>query len=181
MVKLPKNDAPNPTDVLELVRLKKLLMQCHVRGGHLGKTSMKAFMERKGCPSWIEDIIDELQCDSSLEFSDQPGPPPLSLLRPPKLWQCCGIDPFELSKGNVKWLLTWKIVPDLAGSTRRAKARLIVLAFQNPWLTELNTAAPTVSRLAKICSTALLPSISLPSRPRMHHLPSFNRTRISLP
>ena len=50
---------------------------------------------------------------------------------------------------QMRWLLTWKSVPGISGSTRKAKARLIILGFQNHMLTQLNTSAPTVSRLGK--------------------------------
>ena len=51
------------------------------------------------------------------------------------------LDPARLMK--MRWLLTWKVSDD-GGAV--AKARLIVLGFQHPDLTELQTAAPTLSR-----------------------------------
>ncbi len=66
--------------------------------------------------------------------------------------------PEENDITQMRWLLTWKKMPDAGSSTRRAKARLIILGFQHPRLTELTTAAPTVSRLGKhisFCAIAL--------------------------
>ena len=58
----------------------------------------------------------------------------------------------RLGEGEImqmRWLLTWKKVEEFESSTREAKARLVILGYQHPRLTALNTAAPTVSRMAR--------------------------------
>ena len=36
------------------------------RGGHVGPSAWKAFLRRKGCPLWLDDMVDQLQCDECL-------------------------------------------------------------------------------------------------------------------
>ena len=98
------------TSVIELKKIEKQLMQCHVRAGHIGKTSLKDFLRRKGCAEWLEDMVDGLQCDACLEFGSKPGPASVSLLKPPRLWQCCGMHAWELTKGTVKQFLVVFVV-----------------------------------------------------------------------
>ncbi len=71
----------------------------------VGKTSFGEFFKRRGAPSWVCDLVDELQCDTCLEFNEKPGAAPVSLLEPPRLWQCLGIVPFEVVKGAIKQYL----------------------------------------------------------------------------
>jgi len=47
---------------------------------------------------------------------------------------------------RMRWLLTWKLMAD---GTKGAKARLVVLGYQHPELTQLQTSAPTLSRLGR--------------------------------
>ncbi len=88
LVKLPRRDATRPTNPVELAQLRKQILKCNVRAGHVGKTSLRDFFKRRGAPSWFCDLVDELQCDACLEFNDKPGAAPVSLLEPPRLWQC---------------------------------------------------------------------------------------------
>ena len=80
MIRFPKKDAPRPVGPVEIEHVKKLLLQCHVRSGHIGKFTLKSYADRTGCPPWISELIDELQCDACLEFGDRPGAQPASLL-----------------------------------------------------------------------------------------------------
>ena len=48
---------------------------------------------------------------------------------------------------SMRWVLTWK-PPDEQG--RKARARIVVLGFQHPEVTELQVASPTLSRLGRI-------------------------------
>ena len=102
MVNLPRSTASQPTDKIELEKLRKTLLQAHERAGHIGISTMKAFLKRKGCPDWLLDMVDELKCDACQEFGNRPGAQPVSLLRPPRLWQCTGMDAWELTKGPIK-------------------------------------------------------------------------------
>ncbi len=102
MVNLPRSTATRPTDKIELEKRRKTLLQAHERAGHIGISTMKAFLKRKGCPDWLLDMVDDLSCDSCLEFGNRPGAQSVSLLRPPRLWQCTGMDAWELTKGRIK-------------------------------------------------------------------------------
>ena len=44
-----------------------------------------------------------------------------------------------------RWILTWK-APEVGGVGRRAKARLVVLGFEDPGLAEIPRDAPTLSK-----------------------------------
>eukprot|EP00435_Cladocopium_sp_Y103_P014084 s526_g3.t1 len=56
------------------------------------------------------------------------------------------LNPEQILKS--RWVLTWKSVPenDGAAGSRKAKARLVVLGYQDPRLTEVSRDAPTLSR-----------------------------------
>ena len=53
-------------------------------------------------------------------------------LRPDQIMRC-------------RWILTWK-APEVGGGERRAKARLVVLGFEDPGLSEVPRDAPTLSK-----------------------------------
>ena len=53
------------------------------------------------------------------------------------------LNPAQILKS--RWILTWKAAED-AKSSRRAKARLVVLGYQDPKLTEVMGEAPTLSK-----------------------------------
>ena len=56
----------------------------HVAGGHVLKTSLKLLLQRRGCPVWMQHMVDQLQCDSCLESSDAQNAQRVSLATPPK-------------------------------------------------------------------------------------------------
>ena len=67
-----------------------------VSGGHVSKTSLRLLLQRRGCPVWMQQMVDQLQCDSYLESSDAQNAQQVSLATPPKLWQVVKVDIFEL-------------------------------------------------------------------------------------
>ena len=54
----------------ERERVRKLIHSLHVSGGHVSKTSLRLLLQRRGCPVWMQHVVDQLQCDSCLESSD---------------------------------------------------------------------------------------------------------------
>jgi hypothetical protein len=56
------------------------------------------------------------------------------------------IDPAEVMK--MRWVLTWKKDEQNPGK-QKAKARLVVLGFQDPYLGKENTNSPTLHRRSK--------------------------------
>ena len=55
------------------------------------------------------------------------------------------LNPDQILKS--RWVLTWKAVSDSddKSNSRKAKARLVVLGYQDPRLTEVNRDAPTLT------------------------------------
>ena len=56
------------------------------------------------------------------------------------------LNPEQILKS--RWVLTWKNVPEIEstnGQSRKAKARLVVLGYQDPRLTEVSRDAPTTN------------------------------------
>ena len=47
---------------------------------------------------------------------------------------------------RMRWVLTWKYTE---GGDRKAKTRLVILAFQHPELTNVPTAAPTLGKMSR--------------------------------
>ena len=47
---------------------------------------------------------------------------------------------------RMRWVLTWK---NTEGGDRRAKARLVILGYQHPELTNVPTAAPTLGKMSR--------------------------------
>ena len=80
----------------ERERVRKLIHRLHVSGGHVAKTSLRLLLQRRGCPVWMQQIVNRLQCDSCLESSVAQNEQQVSLATPPKLWQAVKIDIFEL-------------------------------------------------------------------------------------
>jgi hypothetical protein len=56
------------------------------------------------------------------------------------------VDPKDAMK--MRFVLTWKKDPDVPGGLK-GKARLVVLGFQDPWLGQENTSAPTLNKRSK--------------------------------
>ena len=104
-LRLPKSSEPKPTDPAKLDAIRRVIHKIHVRGGHVSRTALADLFRRRGCPEWVSEMALELHCDACLEHTQRPGPLPASLLRPPRLWQCLGMDAFELTKGAVKQYL----------------------------------------------------------------------------
>jgi hypothetical protein len=51
---------------------------------------------------------------------------------------------------RMRWVLTWQDDPE-APDGKKAKARIVILGFEDPDLTERPTAAPTASRRGRMC------------------------------
>ena len=79
----------------ERERVRKLIHRLHVSGGDVLKTSLRLLLPRRGCPVWMQRVVDQLQCDSCLESSDAQNAQRFSLATPPKLWQAVKVDIFE--------------------------------------------------------------------------------------
>ena len=56
------------------------------------------------------------------------------------------VDPKDIMK--MRFVLTWKKDPDAPGGVK-AKARLVILGFQDPWLGKEKTSAPTLNKRSK--------------------------------
>ena len=54
----------------ERERVRKLIHRLHVSGGHVSKTSLRLLLQRRGGPVWMQQMVDQLQCDSCLKSSD---------------------------------------------------------------------------------------------------------------
>ena len=44
-------------------RVRKLIHRLHVSGGHVSKTSLRLLLQRRGCLVWMQQMVDQLQCD----------------------------------------------------------------------------------------------------------------------
>ena len=86
-----------------------MIHRFHVSGGHVSKTSLRLLLQRRGCPVWMQHMVDQLQCDSCHESSDAQNAQQVSLATPPQLWQAVKVDIFRLedSKGKVPLHSTW--------------------------------------------------------------------------
>ena len=62
----------------------------------VSKTSLRLLLQRRVCPVWMQQMVDQLQCDWCLESSDAQNAQQVSLATPPKLWQAVKVDIFEL-------------------------------------------------------------------------------------
>ena len=60
----------------ERERVRKLIHRLHVSGG---QTSLRLLLRRRGCPDWMQHMVDQLQCDSCLESSDTQNAQQISL------------------------------------------------------------------------------------------------------
>ena len=83
-------------------RVRKLIHRLHVARGHVSKTSLGLLLQRRGCPVWMQHMVDQLQCDSCLESSDAQNAQRVSLATPPKLWQALKVDIFQLEESYRK-------------------------------------------------------------------------------
>ena len=81
----------------ERERVRKLIHRLHVSGGHVSKTSLRLLLQRRGCPVWMQQMVDQLQCDSCLESSDAQNAQQVSLATP-----AVKIDIFELEDSQRK-------------------------------------------------------------------------------
>ena len=79
----------------ERERVRKLIHRLHVSGGYVSKTSLRLLLQRRGCLVWVQQMVDQLQCDSCLESSNAKNSQQVSLATPPKLWQAVKVDIFE--------------------------------------------------------------------------------------
>ena len=86
----------------ERERVRKLIHRLHVSGGHVSKTSLRLLLQRRGCPVWMQQMVDQLQCNLCLESSDAQNAQQVSLATPPKLWQAVKVDIFELEDSQRK-------------------------------------------------------------------------------
>ena len=69
----------------EREHVQKLIHRLHVAGGHVSKTRLRLLLQRRGCPVWVQRMVDQLQCESCLESSDAQNAQRVSLATPPKL------------------------------------------------------------------------------------------------
>ena len=83
----PAQETEKDISPAERERVRRLIHRLHVSGGHVSKTSLRLLLQRRGCPVWMQHMVDQLQCDWCLE---------VSLATPPKLWQAVKVDIFEL-------------------------------------------------------------------------------------
>ena len=74
------------------------------------------------------------------------------------------LNPEQILKS--RWVLTWK-APEEAGAARRAKARLVVLGYQDPKLVEVMRDAPTLSKEGRSIVLQTIASMNF-------HLQSFD-------
>ena len=81
----PAQETEDNVSPAERERVRKLIHRLHVAGGHVSKTSLRLLLQRRGCPVWMQHMVDQLQCDSCLETSDAQNAPRVSLATPPKL------------------------------------------------------------------------------------------------
>ena len=51
-------------------RVRKLIHRLHVSARHASKTSLRLLLQRRGCPVRMQQMVDQLQCDSCLESID---------------------------------------------------------------------------------------------------------------
>ena len=86
----------------ERERVRGLIRRLRVSGGHVSKASLRLLLQRRGCPVWMQQMVDQLQCDSCLESSDAQNAQQVSLATPPKLWQAVKVDIFELEDSQRK-------------------------------------------------------------------------------
>ena len=85
-------EAENDITPAERERVRKLIHRLLVAAGHVSKTSLRLLLQRRGCPVWMQQMVDQLQCDSCLESSDAQNAQQVSLTTPPKLWQAVKVE-----------------------------------------------------------------------------------------
>ena len=91
----PAQETEKDISSVERERVRKLIHRLHVSGGHVSKTSLRLVLQRRGCPVWMQHMVDQLRCDSCLDTSDAQNAQRVSLATPPKLWQAVKVDIFE--------------------------------------------------------------------------------------
>ena len=97
VVASPAQETEDHVSPAERERVQKLIHRLHVAGHHVSRTSLRLLLQRRGCPVWMQRMVDQLQCESCLESSDaQKNAQRVSLATPPKLWQALQVDIFEL-------------------------------------------------------------------------------------
>ena len=98
----PAQDIEDHGPPAERERVQKLIHRLNVCGGHVSKTGLRFLLQRRGCPVWMQHMVDQLQCDSCLESSDAQNAQRVSLATPPELWQALKVDIFELEDSHRK-------------------------------------------------------------------------------
>ena len=63
----PAQETEKDISSAERERVRKLIHRLHDSGGHVSKTSLRLLLQRRGCPVWMQHMVDQLQCDSCLE------------------------------------------------------------------------------------------------------------------
>ena len=94
-VAVPAQETQERVSPAERERIHRL----HVSGGHVSKMSLRLLLQRRGCPGWMQRMVDQLQCDSCLEGSDALDAQQVSLATPPELWQAV-----KVTSSNLKTL-----------------------------------------------------------------------------
>ena len=105
--KTEKNISP-----AERKRVRNFIHRLHVSGGHGSMTSLRLLLQRRGCLVWMQQMVDQLQCDSCPKSSDAQNAQQVSLATPLKLWQAVKIDIFELEDSQRKGfvaLYDWRL------------------------------------------------------------------------
>ena len=94
----PAQETEDHVSPAERERVQKLIHRLHVAGGHVSKTSLRLLLQRRGCPVWMQYMVDQLQRDSCLESSDAQNAQPVSLATPPKLWQALKVEKIRIGR-----------------------------------------------------------------------------------
>ena len=93
---VPVGEKPRPSDPKEIEHLKKLILQLHIRGGHAAFRNIKSLLKRRGCPSWVLKLVDEVSCDTCDELKVASTMPPVSLKEPPRVWHVVTADVVDM-------------------------------------------------------------------------------------
>ena len=91
----PAQETEDGGSPAERERVRKLIPRLLVAGGHVSKTSLRLFVERRGCPVWVQRMV--ISCSVIRVWK------PVTLKMhnesrwqtPPNLWQALKVDIFE--------------------------------------------------------------------------------------
>eukprot|EP00969_Alexandrium_andersonii_P103909 4584614-Alexandrium_andersonii.AAC.1 len=75
-------------------RALELVRRLHRVGGHASKATLRALLQRRQCPQWIQDLVGEIKCPDCAETSMPVGVSKVSLGAPPRIWQVVKTDFF---------------------------------------------------------------------------------------